>query len=69
MTDAEYAGIPIEGTFELPAVVRADASGHKPSKDYVVGNMVLHHSRHAVNGFQGRNHLGTGYSRPQMVVT
>ena len=58
MTDAEYAEIPIEGTLKLPAVVRADASGHKPSKDYVVGN-----------GFQGRNHLGTGYSRPQRVVT
>ena len=63
--DVEYVGLSMEGTFELPAVVRMDCSDLKPSEDDVVGNMVLQFSGRAVNGVQERGHLGTGYCRPQ----
>ena len=61
----EYIELPIKRTLGHSAVVRTDDSDLKPSGDNVVGNMVLQRSRRAVNGFQERGHLETGYSRHQ----
>ena len=61
----EYIELPTKYTPGHPAVTRTDGSDLKPSEDNVVGNMVLHHSRRAVNEFRERGHLGTGYSPPQ----
>ena len=47
------------------AIARTNSSDLKPSGDNVVGNMVLNLIHRAVNGFQERGHLGTGYSSPQ----
>ena len=63
MRDYEYAKLPMEGTLELPAVIRTDGSDIKSSEDDVVGSMVFQRNLRAVNGFQERGHLGTGYSR------
>ena len=60
-----YIELPIKCTLGHSVVIRTDDSDLKPSGDNVVGNMVLHHSRRAVNGSQERRHLGTGYSRPR----
>ena len=66
MRDYEYIELPIKCTLRHSAVVRTDGSYLESSGDNVVGNMVFQHSRRAVNGFQERGHLGTGYnSRPQ----
>ena len=65
MRNFEYIKLPIKCTLGHSAAVRTDGSDLKPNGDNVVGNIVLHHSRRAVNGFQKREHLETGYSRPQ----
>ena len=61
MKNFEYIKRPIKCTLDSCAVVRTDGS-YKLSGHNFVGNMVLQHSRRAVNGFQERRHLGTGYS-------
>ena len=60
MRNAEYLELPMEGTLKLSAVLCTDGLDLKPSKGDFVGNMVLQHSRRVVNGFQKRDHLGTG---------
>ena len=60
----EYIKLPIKCTLRHSAAVRTDGSDLKPNGGNVVGNMVLQHSRRAVNGFQERGHLETDYSRP-----
>ena len=62
MRNFEYIELPVKCTPGHSAVVRTDGSYLKPSGDNVVGNMVIQHSRRAVNGFQERSHVGTGYS-------
>ena len=56
----EYIELPIKCTPGHSAVVRTDGSDLKPSGEEVLGNMVLQHSRRAVNRFQERRLLRTG---------
>ena len=65
MRNFEYIELPTKCTLGHFAAVRTDGSDPEPNGDDVVGNMVLQHSRRAVNGFQEPGHLETGYSRPQ----
>ena len=65
MRNFEYIELPIKCTLGHSDVVRTDGSDLKPSGDNVVDNMAIQHSRRAVNGFQERSHLGTGYGHPQ----
>ena len=65
MRNFGYIKLPIKYTLGHSAAFRTDGSDLKPNGDNVVDNIVLQHSRRAVNGFQEREHLETGYSRPQ----
>ena len=65
MRNFEYIELPVKCTPGHSAVIRTDGSDLKPSGDSVLDNVVIQHSRRAVNGFQERSYLGTGYSRPQ----
>ena len=65
MRNFEYIELPVKRTLGHCAIARKHSSDLKPSGDNVIENIVLNLIRRAVNGFQERGHLGTGYSRPQ----
>ena len=62
MSDSKCVKLSVEGTLELPVVVRTDGSDLSPGEGRMLSDKALQKGCRAVHVFHARVHLGTDNS-------